>query len=31
MYFWAITISAIVLLFAVGGLLFEYHVRPSDH
>ena len=31
MYFWAVAISAILLLMAVGGLLFEYHVRPSDH
>ena len=28
---WAITISAIILLICVGGLLFEYHARPSDH
>lgn len=31
MYFWAVAISAIILLICVGGLLFEYHVRPSDH
>ncbi len=31
MYFWAVAISAILLLIAVGGLLFEYHIRPSDH
>ena len=31
MYFWAVAISAIILLIAVGGLLFEYHIRPSDH
>jgi hypothetical protein len=31
MYFWAITISAIILLICVGGLLFEYHIRPADH
>ena len=31
MYFWAVTISAVILLIAVGGLVFEYHVRPSDH
>ena len=30
-YFWAIAISAIILLICVGGLLFEYHVRPADH
>ena len=31
MYFWAVTISAVILLIAIGGLVFEYHVRPSDH
>ena len=31
MYFWAVAISAMILLFCVGGLLFEYHVRPADH
>ena len=31
MYYWAIAISAIILLICVAGLLFEYHVRPSDH
>lgn len=31
MYYWAITISAVILLIAIGGLVFEYHVRPSDH
>ena len=31
MYFWAVTISAVILLIAVGGLVFEYHVHPSDH
>jgi hypothetical protein len=31
MYFWAVTISGVILLIAVGGLVFEYHVRPSDH
>ena len=31
MYFWAITISAVILLIAIGGLIFEYHVRPSEH
>jgi hypothetical protein len=28
---WAIIISAMVLLFMVGGLLFEYHLPRSDH
>jgi hypothetical protein len=31
MYFWAVAISAILIVMAVGGLLFEYHIRPSDH
>ena len=31
MYFWAVTISAVILLIAIGGLVFEYHVRPSEH
>ena len=28
---WAITISVVILLLAVGGLVFEYHIRPADH
>ena len=31
MYVWPIVISAIILLICIGGLLFEYHVRPADH
>ena len=31
MYYWAVTISGVIVLIAVGGLVFEYHVRPSDH
>jgi hypothetical protein len=31
MYFWAVTISAVILLIAIGGLVFEYHIRPSEH
>ena len=31
MYFWALTISAVILLISIGGLIFEYHIRPSDH
>jgi hypothetical protein len=31
MYFWAVTISGVILLIAVGGLVFEYHIRPSEH
>jgi hypothetical protein len=28
---WAVTISVVLLLLAVGGLVFEYHIRPADH
>jgi len=31
MYFWAVAISIILIVMAVGGLLFEYHIRPADH
>jgi hypothetical protein len=31
MYFWAVTISVVMLLIAVGGLVFEYHIRPAEH
>ena len=31
MYYWAITISGVILIIAIGGLVFEYHVKPSDH
>ena len=31
MYFWAVTISLVILLISIGGLVFEYHVRPSEH
>ena len=31
MYFWAITISMVILLISIGGLIFEYHIRPSEH
>jgi hypothetical protein len=30
-YVWAIVISGIILLMAVAGLVFEYHIRPADH
>jgi hypothetical protein len=30
-YIWAITISAVLLLLAVAGLVFEYHIHPADH
>jgi Cytochrome c oxidase subunit IV len=28
---WAIAISVVILLFAIGGLVFEYHIHPADH
>ena len=31
MYFWAVTISGVILLISIGGLVFEYHIRPSEH
>ena len=31
MYFWAVTISGVILLISIGGLIFEYHIRPSEH
>ncbi len=30
-YVWALVIAGILLLISVGGLVFEYHLRPSDH
>ena len=30
-YVWAIIISGVILLMAVGGLVFEYHIRPAEH
>jgi hypothetical protein len=30
-YIWAITISAVLLLLAIAGLVFEYHIHPADH
>jgi hypothetical protein len=30
-YIWLLVISGVLLLVAVGGLVFEYHLRPSDH
>lgn len=28
---WLLVIGGALLLFAVGGLVFEYHIRPADH
>lgn len=30
-HIWMIGISIVVLVLTVGGLVFEYHVRPSHH
>jgi hypothetical protein len=30
-YVWALVIAGVMLLMAVGGLVFEYHIRPADH
>ena len=28
---WLLVIALVLLLLAVGGLVFEYHIHPSDH
>ena len=30
-YIWALVTAGILLLISVGGLVFEYHLRPTDH
>ncbi|MCU1663460.1 MAG: hypothetical protein QOI36_3097 [Pseudonocardiales bacterium] len=30
-YVWLLVIGAVLLLIAVGGLVFEYHIRPAEH
>ena len=30
-YVWAMVITVALLLLAVAGLVFEYHIRPSEH
>ncbi|WP_214370000.1 cytochrome c oxidase subunit 4 [Pseudonocardia sp. H11422] len=30
-YVWLIVIAVVILLITVGGLVFEYHIRPADH
>ena len=30
-YVWALVISGVILLAAIGGLVFEYHIRPAEH
>jgi hypothetical protein len=31
MYVWMLALATIVLLITVGGLVFEYHIRPAEH
>ena len=30
-YVWALVIAGVLLLLAVAGLVFEYHIRPAEH
>ena len=30
-YIWAVVIAGALLLIAVAGLVFEYHIRPAEH
>ena len=30
-FVWLLVIGVVLLLLAVGGLVFEYHIRPSEH
>ncbi|MCE3551941.1 cytochrome c oxidase subunit 4 [Pseudonocardia sp. RS11V-5] len=30
-FWWLIVIAGVLLLIAVGGLVFEYHIRPASH
>lgn len=30
-YVWLLVIGGVLLLLAVGGLVFEYHIRPAEH
>jgi hypothetical protein len=30
-YVWLLVIGVVLLLLAVGGLVFEYHIRPAEH
>jgi hypothetical protein len=30
-YIWMLVISGVLLIVAIGGLVFEYHLLPSDH
>jgi hypothetical protein len=28
---WLLVIGGVLLLIAIGGLVFEYHIRPAEH
>ena len=30
-YVWAMVISGVLVLLAIAGLVFEYHIRPAEH
>jgi hypothetical protein len=30
-YMWMMILGGIAILLSVGGLVFEYHIRPSEH
>lgn len=30
-YIWLLVIAGVLVLIAVGGLVFEYHIRPAAH
>ncbi len=30
-YVWLLVIGGVLVLIAVGGLVFEYHIRPAEH
>jgi len=30
-FWWLIVIAGVLLLLAIGGLVFEYHIRPAAH
>lgn len=30
-YVWALVIAGVLLVISIGGLVFEYHLHPSDH
>ncbi len=30
-YIWLLVAAVVLLMIAVGGLVFEYHIRPSEH